>query len=282
MGIYSDILITADYDRTITGPKGEVPQRNVEAIRHFIDNGGHFTVNTGRSLPNASVCIQNVPMNAPILLYNGSLAMDGEKTVFSHEIVLPMEETLLAVCRAFPELSVSLQGLQAHYDFQSHGLWKTYLHEENTIHQRARAGVEYGPFIKFNVYHYNEGEIQAQMFTGTPEEIALMDRAEAWILEHYKDTLSVFRSGARLLNVHAAGVSKLAGARQLQQLLGKKILICIGDEGNDVSMLEGADYAFCPADGKVADQFPNVCPCGEGAVADVVYNRIPEILKGLK
>ena len=40
----------------------------------------------------------------------------------------------------------------------------------------------------------------------------------------------------------------------------------------------GADYAFCPADGVVADRFPNVCPCGEGAVAQVIYEKIPEIL----
>ena len=44
-------------------------------------------------------------------------------------------------------------------------------------------------------------------------------------------------------------------------------------------MLEGADYAFCPSDGIVAERFPNVCPCDEGAVADVIYEKIPEILK---
>ena len=45
-------------------------------------------------------------------------------------------------------------------------------------------------------------------------------------------------------------------------------------------MLQGADYAFCPSDGAVADQFPNVCPCAEGSIADVICNKLPEILKG--
>ena len=74
-------------------------------------------------------------------------------------------------------------------------------------------------------------------------------------------------------------MSKLTSARQLQAELGKKILICVGDAENDLTMLEGADYAFCPSDGSVADRFPNVCPCAEGAVADVIYNKIPEILE---
>ena len=44
-------------------------------------------------------------------------------------------------------------------------------------------------------------------------------------------------------------------------------------------MLEGADFAYCPSDGVVADRFENVCPCAEGAVADVIYKKIPDLLK---
>ena len=58
------------------------------------------------------------------------------------------------------------------------------------------------------------------------------------------------------------------------------ITIAAGDETNDLPMLEGADYAFCPCDSSIAEQFPNVCSCDDGAVADVIYNQIPEILKG--
>ena len=48
---FSDILLTVDYDRTLTAPDSTIPERNLEAIRFFIDNGGIFTVNTGRSVP---------------------------------------------------------------------------------------------------------------------------------------------------------------------------------------------------------------------------------------
>ena len=39
-----------------------------------------------------------------------------------------------------------------------------------------------------------------------------------------------------------------------------------------------ADYAYCPGDAIIRDRFENVCPCGEGAVADVIYKKIPEFL----
>ena len=76
MALFSDILLTADFDRTLTAPDSTVPQRNIEAIRYFIDNGGAFTVNTGRSVPMTKVFRDVVPVNAPLLLYKGSAAYD--------------------------------------------------------------------------------------------------------------------------------------------------------------------------------------------------------------
>ena len=55
MALFSDILLTVDYDRTLTAPDSTIPERNLTAIRYFIDNGGAFTVNTGRSVPMTKV-----------------------------------------------------------------------------------------------------------------------------------------------------------------------------------------------------------------------------------
>ena len=48
--MFSDILLTVDFDRTLTGPDSKIPQRNLDAIAFFMENGGKFTVNTGRSV----------------------------------------------------------------------------------------------------------------------------------------------------------------------------------------------------------------------------------------
>ena len=79
MANFSDFLITTDYDRTLTAPDSTIPQRNMDAIRYFMENGGAFTVNTGRTIPSSQVLMRNVPVNAPFLLYNGSAAFDYEK-----------------------------------------------------------------------------------------------------------------------------------------------------------------------------------------------------------
>ena len=104
MGRFSDVLLTADFDRTLTATDSSIPERNLEAIRYFIAEGGAFTVNTGRSLAMSRCFLDKVPMNAPVLLYNGGAAYDAQKEafVFAHEIPLPQGPTLrriAALCR---------------------------------------------------------------------------------------------------------------------------------------------------------------------------------------
>ena len=98
-------------------------------------------------------------------------------------------------------------------------------------------------------------------------------------MEKYGEYCEVFRAATRIIDVHAKGVSKARSARELQERLGRKILVCVGDAHNDLPMLHDADFAFAPSDGVIAKDFETVCPCGEGAVADVIYKKIPEILK---
>ena len=132
--------------------------------------------------------------------------------------------------------------------------------------------------MKLALYGEFRGNTVASTYEATEADMELFRQATEYLQQTYGDKLELFRPCARILDIHAKGVSKLAAARQMQQQLGRRILVCIGDAENDVSMLDGADYAFCPADGVVANRYVTVCPCAEGAVADVIYKKIPEIV----
>lgn len=279
MGLFSDVLLTVDYDRTLTARDATIPARNIEAIRYFMAEGGAFTVNTGRSLPMFSMCLDTVPVNAPLLLYNGSAAYENGALTQLHEIPLDLHKTIAEVSAMCPGLNVELQGIDAHYCFGENPRYHAFYEEARCPHAAAMPGQDLGPFLKFSIF----GEIRpggvSQLFATTPEETRRFDLLEAQLRRRYGDAVAVFRAAPRIIDVHARGVSKNRAARELQKRLGRKILVCIGDAENDVPMLSGADFAFCPADGAVAERFPNVCSCGEGAVADVICKKIPEILK---
>lgn len=278
---FSDILLTVDYDRTLTAPDSSIPQRNLEAIRYFIENGGAFTVNTGRSVPMTKVFRDIVPVNAPLLLYNGSAAYDLSTNTldFCHEIKMDMWETVHKCMELFPDLTVEVQAVDAHYRFTENPAWDAFSERQNCAHGFAKPGDDLGAFLKFTLYGQFRSPVLADMFTGSPEEIARIDEAEALLKAQFGDHCEVFRAATRIIDVHAKGVSKNRSARELQQRLGRKILVCVGDAHNDIPMLEGADFAFVPCDAALRERYENVCKCAEGAVADVIYKKIPEILK---
>lgn len=279
MAKFSDVLLTVDFDRTLTAPDSTIPQRNLDAIRYFMDNGGAFTVNTGRSIPMYSRVRDLVPVNAPLLLYNGSAAYDSEKGefLFAHEIDLDMTETLKKVMGLFPDNPVELQGMDKHYLFKPHQMWRDFCVHEHCPWAFAKLGDDLGPFLKFTLYGEIRDVTVSHLFEGSAQEIAQIDQVQKKLEELFGDKCAVFRAAPRIIDVHAKGVSKARSARQLQKELGRPILVCVGDGENDINMLQAADYAYCPGDAIIRDQFENVCGCAEGAVADVICKKIPEI-----
>ena len=280
MALFSDVLLTVDYDRTLTAPDSSIPERNLEAIRYFMDNGGVFTVNTGRGIPMIQVFKDIVPVNAPLLLYNGSAAYDTktQSFLFCHTIPLDMHQTIREVEAMFPHLTVEVQGTDAHYCFHDNPPWAAFSDAQMCPNKVVSHDADLGPFLKFSLYGEFRSNCVSSLFEGSEADRLEMDRVQQMLQDRYGEYVKVFRSGMRIIDVHTKGVSKLRSARQLQQQLGREILVCVGDAENDLEMLLGADYSFSPADGVVADRFPNVCNCGDGAVADVIYKKIPEIL----
>jgi len=281
MGIFSDILLTVDFDRTMTGPDSVIPERNLRAIRFFMENGGAFTVNTGRSLPMTKVFRDIVPVNVPLLLYNGSAAYDlkTRQILDAALIGLDQAETIRRARALFPDMTVEIQGLDAHYIFEENPAWDAFSEGNHCAWAHAQPEDDLGPFLKFALYGQLRSADVSALYEYTPEEIARFDQAERQCREYFGEFCEVFRAAPKIIDVHARGVSKANAARALQKKLGRKILVCVGDGENDVSMLNDSDYAFCPADAIVADRYENVGKCAFGAVADVIYQKIPEILK---
>ena len=281
MGVFSDVLLTVDFDRTLTGPDSRIPERNLEAIRYFIENGGAFTVNTGRSLPMTKVFRDIVPVSAPLLLYNGSAAYDLEKQQILDAALIPQEQARV-VRRAmmlFPDMTVEVQGLDAHYIFEENPAWDAFSEGNNCAWGHAKPEDDLGPFLKFSLYGQLRSASVAALYEYTAEEIRRFDEVEDALRAEFGSFCEVFRAAPKIIDIHAKGVSKANAARALQKKLGRSILVCVGDGENDISMLDDADHAFCPGDAIVAGRYPNVCKCADGAVADVIYKKIPEILK---
>ena len=279
MGIFSEVLLTVDYDRTMTAPDSTVPERNMEAIRYFMDNGGAFTLNTGRSTTTAKKLLDTLPVNAPMILYNGSACYENGQLTDYVPIDLPLWPTVLEVMEAFPDLNVEIQALDNHYLLNAKESYKEFYDRLGWGYAEAVPGDDLGPFIKFAVFGDAEKYTLRSMFTATSEQLRRFEELEQFIRDRWDDKVEIYLAAPRILDVHAKGVSKGNAARRLLNRLGRKYLVCVGDAPNDIPMLEAADFAYCPADGVVADRYETVCECAKGAVAEVIYEKIPGFLK---
>lgn len=277
--MFSDILLTVDVDRTLTDTRSRIPQRNLEAIRYFTENGGAFTVNTGRSLNTYRSVMDRIPTNAPLLLFNGAATyFNGQYTGYK-TIDLDMWQVLKQVMDAFPQMNLEVQALDTHYLIDPTPEFEQMYQGMHWGYRLARPGDDLGPFLKFALFGNPGYNKIGSMYDCTSEEQKRFDAAEQWILRQWGDKVDTMRPAQRIIDVQVKGASKGNSARELLQQLNRKRLVCVGDGENDLSMLREADHAFCPADGMVADRFPNVCRCDEGAVAEVIYEKIPEILR---
>lgn len=160
MGIFSDILLTVDFDRTLTAPDSTIPSRNLDAIAWFMSEGGAFTVNTGRSLPMCQVFMNQVHTNAPLLLYNGSAAYDPISGQF--ELCTPIDldwhQAVQRLRTLLPDLTVELQGVEKHYIFEKDEMWERFCAHNHCPWGYGDNLNNPGPFLKLAVYGPFRGE----------------------------------------------------------------------------------------------------------------------------
>lgn len=270
--MFQDILLAVDFDRTLTGTNSRIPQKNLDAIEYFMAEGGAFTLNTGRTPATLRHHMDTLRYNAPLLMYNGSASWWEGKLLDPQRIDLPVWQTLKTLRQWFPEVHIEVQAENVNYLIDAQPEMAELEEKMHWAWKPARWGQDMGPFLKFALWGQVRKPGITDMYDATPEEIAWFDAAQAKLEAQWGDKICCFRPAPRIIDVQAKGVSKALAAKTLQRKLGRKYLVCVGDGENDIPMLEAADLAFCPSDGVIADRFPNVCPCDEGAVAAVIQS----------
>ena len=272
MGKFSNYLLVSDFDRTLTDRKGQIPQSNLDAISDFMAQGGAFTIATGRSLPMSRYRFADIPMNAPLLVFNGAACFDMK----TGELLFcrPMPDDCVALMQhyeaAYPDLRLEVHCLDKHYVFHGDDSRDEYLRRQNSDFVHATWDMVQDPKVKFSIYSRRD-----HLFEITPDS-----EEGAFFLELERDANQ--RGGGRytainslpgMVEVQAAGTSKGIAARELANRLGRTVLVCAGDATNDLSMLEEADLAFLAADGDVrmfGRGFRPAAPCDAGTIADVI------------
>ena len=237
MGKFDGVLFFADYDDTLYNWNHAVSAENRAAIRYFIDNGGYFSIATGRAYNTFTPQIEKegLTLNAPAVLSNGASIYDytGGRYLMEAYLDTAAPAMLEELCREFPALAVEAY----HGD-------DIYVHNPNavtTAHLAKVGGRQIPSPIPDMPTPWTKVLIE--------QEETYLKRAQARILQRWGDRYEAIFSNPYLLEVTAKGCDKGATVNKVAGLLyiDRKNLYCMGDNQNDIPMLALSAIPFAPA-----------------------------------
>lgn len=107
-GTFEGKLLVCDLDGTLLDSKQQISDINLDAINRFVDNGGLFTLATGRDEKSISGFMKVLPVNTPVIIYNGAAVYDTktERILWNSWLPDSAKEILKEVMVDFPEVGV--------------------------------------------------------------------------------------------------------------------------------------------------------------------------------
>lgn len=109
---FSHWLVVSDIDGTLNDKFRRLPDRNLKAIEHFVQNlGGHFTLASGRSVLSLKKHFNRLPIsNTPAIVLNGAGIYDYrlDKMIHFNAINEAGREIVKKVHAKFPSLEIQI------------------------------------------------------------------------------------------------------------------------------------------------------------------------------
>lgn len=235
MGKFDGVLLVSDFDDTLAGTGTTVSGENQRALRYFIAHGGLFSVATGRARPTFAPYVPQIPMNAPTILSNGAAIYDFSRADFLFESVLPAR-----AASDFSALALALPGLA----FEIYHGDDAYIYRSNVYSAAHMKKVRIG---------YTEcapGDIpQPWVKAILQQDYSLLCEAQRRVLTHWAEHYECIFSNRYLLEVTRRGCTKGGMVLRLAEMLGvsRGDIYCMGDNQNDLSMLEVSAIPFAPS-----------------------------------
>ena len=268
MGIFSGCLFACDIDGTLMS-SGKINPRNIEKIEFFMNEGGYFSLSTGRTVGAVGPVLDKIKRVSPSVVANGCMIYDYENKKTLDELFLPENEYYIA--KKVLDMGLNV-GIEAHSGEKILTIKET---QETRDHQEyewiSGENVSFEEALK---YRWNK----VVYFFDNEKELALVKAmiAKEKAVSAFSDTSAVIAGRKRkYYEQFPAGVSKASELDKLKNILKieKGCYFAMGDYYNDLEMIKNADISAVPEDTPddikaYADYIAGSCE--DGAVADFI------------
>lgn len=253
-------------DGTLLNDKREISRENIQALQYFTQNGGYFSLATGRTRPATEAYRSLLPCNAPGVYLNGAILCDENAGTVIHMEGLDVraKDLARAVIQEFPHIGVEVFLLNKSYVCNMNEITRQHFHNLDI------------PYATLTLDEIPEppaywGKIN---FTGEPEQMPPVHKFIKPMEQFYNLTFST----AIFYEMTYKNGHKGDGVRKVAEYLGiKPELVCaVGDSQNDLPMLQEAGISFAPANGR-----SNILESVDVIVSDNNHDALKDVVQYL-
>ena len=232
--IFKNVLLASDFDGTLKNDEGVITDDVKAAIADFMNQGGNFTVCTGRIFQGFHLYNPEY-INAPVLLGNGAMAYDYEnnEVIFNDAIGEEGLPAIKDVLSEFPDICIEFYNIDCVCAVNLNEHFEHHFTSQDinfqTIEKPEDAPL---PWTKVMIAAH-----------GCAQEVQN-------ILENHPE-INYLKTTGNYVEILKKGVDKGTGLLKLAKALGckKESTYSAGDGYNDVEMLVAAQAGFVPENG---------------------------------
>ena len=232
------MLLISDLDGTLLDSRKRIPSVALRALNSFVEAGGTFTVATGRTEDTCRIATDLLPINAPVILYNGASVMDlparrvlWDKTLDAG-VFRPLVNELIS---RFPDLCVQIFAYGPLILVNEHQVMDPYILRENQ------------PYQMMPLSDTPERWIKIMLSAPKPRLSVIVD----WLNGKWQKypQVSHFFSADYYYEILPRGCCKGACAQWISEYLGvtREETAAIGDHLNDLEILSWVHHGFAPS-----------------------------------
>lgn len=235
-------MVCIDMDGTLLSSRKKISDENKNAIKKVYDKGVEVVVTTGRIYNNAEYYSNLLGVKSPVIAANGAIVKSKVDSRILYENPIKIEECIKLIDLLY-EMKLLFHFYTTDGIFCNNVLTKiatkAYMtkqvgHESLKINYHViKSKEKWKEFFKEN----NNKITKCIIFSISPEQIVkCKEKLKAL------EGIVYFGAGKRSIEVNHRGVSKGNAVRALAQKYGikREEIICIGDNENDLSMIEYA------------------------------------------
>lgn len=265
---FEKIVIASDLDGTYFNSKSGLVERNLDRVRYFCENGGHFTFATGRVPIFTRMAIPEPHrlVNLPAVTGNGTCLYDfsTQKPCVEHFIDMDI----------FMEMAELVNEIAPNATYRGSGLRGFVVpalkHEVN-----VREYTQFPDFMEKLVMPMKEWQELELYKVNVMGDAEMLANIYPILKDRFSDKLTVTRSGYLAIEVMPHGTSKAQMLKEMvSERFGDDVMLCtVGDEENDLEMHSVADLPVCPANAneKVKSICKHcLCDNNDGVVGDLI------------